>query len=278
MLRGSSIVFTGLLSTVYLRRKQYAFHWFAMAFVVAGVLTVGAASALTAGGEEAGGNPMLGNVLVVLSQLFVALQMCLEERFVTGFKVPALVAVGNEGLWGLGFLVLSLVALQHIMLNGKPMEDSLQALYQVQHAPKVVLMALSNSLSIAFFNFFGMSITKYTSAAYRMMLDSLRTIIIWLFDLASGGGKFHPLQPIGFALMLLGTAIYNEDVRVPGFYYPTEEEKKQQQAMLKNPRTEPLLEPAVAQRITSDFQSSPTMKVDDFFTPRLTRFTVGKKN
>lgn len=38
----------------------------------------------------------LGGVLVVGSQLFTALQMCLEERFVTGYNMPALLAVGYE--------------------------------------------------------------------------------------------------------------------------------------------------------------------------------------
>ena len=51
-----------------------------------------------------------------------------------------------------------------------------------------------------------------------------------MFDLASGGGKFHQLQPVGFALMLCGTTIYNENIRLPGFYYPSDEEKQKQQA------------------------------------------------
>lgn len=114
---------------------------------------------------------------------------CAERRFVTGYKLPALVAVGNEGIMGLTILTLSLFALQHINLQGKPMENSVEALHQacpyarvtvttfywsvivqVIQTPKILPMALSNSLSIAFFNFFGMSITKHSSAAYRMML------------------------------------------------------------------------------------------------------------
>ena len=112
MLRGSVIIFTGLLSSVYLKRKQHSFHWFGMLFVVAGATIVGVASMLQAEvslrplptplyfsltrceftvrspaccisqAGQAGGarNPLLGNLLVVVSQLFTALQMCLEER------------------------------------------------------------------------------------------------------------------------------------------------------------------------------------------------------
>ena len=89
---GSVIIFTGALSATYLRRKQWGYHWVAMALVFAGVLTVGSASTMMAGeassaaatmSEKAGSQVMLGNALVVISQLFTALQMCLEERFVT---------------------------------------------------------------------------------------------------------------------------------------------------------------------------------------------------
>ena len=38
----------GLLSSVYLGRKQLGFHWLGMLLVVAGVLTVGTASLFTA--------------------------------------------------------------------------------------------------------------------------------------------------------------------------------------------------------------------------------------
>ena len=35
-------------------------------------------------------------------------------------------------------------------------------------------------ISIAFFNFSGVSITKYMSATTRKVLDTLRTMVIWL--------------------------------------------------------------------------------------------------
>ena len=43
MLRGSVIIFTGVLSAIYLRRRQWPHHWFAMSLVFCGVLTVGTA-------------------------------------------------------------------------------------------------------------------------------------------------------------------------------------------------------------------------------------------
>ena len=45
-------------------------------------------------------------------------------------------------------------------------------------------------LSIAFFNFAGISVTKELSATTRMILDSIRTIVIWSFSLVLGWQTF----------------------------------------------------------------------------------------
>ena len=41
-------------------------------------------------------DPALGDVLVVLAQLFAALQFIVEEKFLAQYQVPALLAVGLE--------------------------------------------------------------------------------------------------------------------------------------------------------------------------------------
>ena len=45
-------------------------------------------------------------------------------------------------------------------------------------------------MSIAFFNFSGISVTKEISATTRMVLDSTRTVVIWGFSLAVSWQKF----------------------------------------------------------------------------------------
>lgn len=51
-----------------------------------------------------------------------------------------------------------------------------------------------NVISIAFFNFAGVSVTKELTATTRMVLDSVRTLFIWLFSLAVGWQDFFYLQ------------------------------------------------------------------------------------
>lgn len=53
---------------------------------------------------------------------------------------------------------------------------------------------LGITVSIAFFNFAGLSVTQQMSSTTRMVLDSTRTIVIWAFSLAVQWQTFHPLQ------------------------------------------------------------------------------------
>lgn len=50
----------------------------------------------------------------------------------------------------------------------------------------LMMAVLGNILSIAFFNYFGISVTQSMSATHRMVLDSIRTLVIWVFSLCVG--------------------------------------------------------------------------------------------
>lgn len=89
------------------------------------------------------------------------------------------------------------------------LEDALDAFCQIGHKPLILLALLGNTVSIAFFNFAGISVTKEISATTRMVLDSLRTLVIWAVSLALGWEQFQGLQVLGFMVLLVGTALYN---------------------------------------------------------------------
>ena len=71
-------------------------------------------------------------------------------------------------------------------------------------------------LSIAFFNFSGLTISKYSSATSRTIVDTLRTVIVWTFFLVmpfvpeDTKETFSWLQLLGFVILILGGLIYNE--------------------------------------------------------------------
>jgi len=66
------------------------------------------------------------------------------------------------------------------------LEDAIDGLMQMGNNGIIVAGVVLNILSIAFFNYFGLSVTKTQSATTRMVLDSIRTVVIWAFTLAVG--------------------------------------------------------------------------------------------
>ena len=62
-------------------------------------------------------------------------------------------------------------------------DDSLDALVQLGHSPLLLAMLLLYVCSIAFYNFFGLSVTKNLTAVHRTLIDACRTIIVWATEL-----------------------------------------------------------------------------------------------
>eukprot|EP00998_Keelungia_sp_KM082_P001943 NODE_1234_length_1414_cov_53.941725_g1223_i0.p1 GENE.NODE_1234_length_1414_cov_53.941725_g1223_i0~~NODE_1234_length_1414_cov_53.941725_g1223_i0.p1 ORF type:complete len:417 (-),score=52.35 NODE_1234_length_1414_cov_53.941725_g1223_i0:61-1311(-) len=227
MLRGSVVIYTGILSVVFLKRKLYLHHWAGMVFVLIGLLVVGLASMLHSGNGSAsqGTNPLLGNIIIVIAQLIVAIQMVVEEKLLGKYQVPALQAVGIEGTAGFCILGLLLIPFYYIpnplpdtdypkyaenSHGVVPLEHTPDAFSMLSHSGILVAATLGNVCSIAFFNFSGITVTKNVSATTRMVLDSVRTFTVWGFDLIVSWETFDYLQVIGFVLMLFGMALYYE--------------------------------------------------------------------
>merc|ERR1711899_493875 len=160
---------------------------------------------------------LLGDVLIVCAQVIVASQMVYEEKFITKYNVPALKAVGWEGTFG--FMTLATLLIPFYFLYVGPsfghgprhvLEDAYDAVYQLYHNPLLLLAYLGTVTSIAFFNFAGISVTKELSATTRMVLDSVRTLVIWAVSMAIGWQNFFVLQLGGFVILLVGMMLYND--------------------------------------------------------------------
>ena len=88
----------------------------------------------------------VGDLLIFSSQVIVASQMVLEEKFVTKYNVPALQAVGWEGTFGFTTLSLLLIPFSFIYVGESfghgpryVLEDAYDAVYQLAHNPLLLL-------------------------------------------------------------------------------------------------------------------------------------------
>ncbi|XP_076662224.1 transport and golgi organization 9 [Halictus rubicundus] len=217
MLRGSVIIFTALLSMGFLDRKLESREWLGIGMVIIGLTLVGLSDVITMEDSDMSTNSILtGDLLIICAQVITAIQMVVEEKFVAGQNIPALQAVGWEGIFGFVTICLLIIPLNFIHVpppfadNSRgTLEATKDAFIQIGNSGRLLTAILGITFSIAFFNFAGISVTKEMSATTRMILDSVRTFVIWAFSLAFRWQTFHYLQLIGFATLLVGMSYYN---------------------------------------------------------------------
>ncbi|MFH4975527.1 hypothetical protein AB6A40_002236 [Gnathostoma spinigerum] len=225
MLRGAVIIFTGLFSVAFLGSKLLGYRWIGMGSVTVGLVIVGVTDIMFDSDPKDDLNGIVtGDLLIVMAQIVVAIQMVVEQKLLTNYDVPALLAVGLEGLFGMIILTVLLFPMYFIHVpsafSTNPqhrLEDVINAVQEVIANPLIGVALALTVISIAFFNFAGISVTKELSATTRMVLDSVRTLVIWAVSIPLFGQKFIPLQLLGFALLILGMFIYNDLVIGPYF-------------------------------------------------------------
>lgn len=119
-----------------------------MLTVIMGLSVVGASDFIfSSGGSSNSLNSIItGDLLIVMAQIVTASQMVWEEKFVTKHNVPALQAVGWEGIFG--FVTLSLLLIPMYFLRVGPpfssnprmvLEDALDGFTQMQNNPMIIL-------------------------------------------------------------------------------------------------------------------------------------------
>ncbi|KAK3092644.1 hypothetical protein FSP39_005347 [Pinctada imbricata] len=240
MLRGSIIIFTGILSKIFLKRKLKWMHWSGMLVTMLGLVLVGCSSVFKAKHSSHSSKTLIGILLILGSQLVSATQMVIEELFLKKRSLHPLHVVGMEGSYGVFFMsAIVLPAMYYIPgsdINGS-YENSLDALYQIANQPRLLVFCLLYLASIAFYNYFGLAVTKSLTAVHRTLIDACRTIMVWAVDLLifyafdkNFGEPFDKqyglLQVDGFFFLMIGTALYNGLIHVeciPCLRRPAEE-------------------------------------------------------
>jgi len=235
MLRGSIMIFAGLESVIFLKKKLEWWRWLGMFIVLIGLIIVGVSdvifpSDLTSGGGDGedeqilDGIPdeVLGDILVVAAQVVAATQFVYEEAFIKKYDIPALKVVGWEGIFGVITLSIAMIPMNFIVVGPdwghnprEVLEDPIDGLIQIVNSPPLMGALSLTILSIAFFNFAGVSITKELGAVNRKVLDSLRTLFIWAVSLIIGWQAFYWMQPVGFVVLVVGMFVYNDILFLP---------------------------------------------------------------
>jgi drug/metabolite transporter (DMT)-like permease len=245
MTRGALVLFVGVFSVIFLKRRVRPHQWVALLFVVIGVGLVGLAGAIQSRTDSVpvgapGADPQMrlarriadqidlgdealqtvvGVLMIAGAQVFTATQFVLEEALLERYSIDPLKMVGYEGLSGFIVTVVGMIILHHTVgvteagRNGY--FDAAEGWRQFMAFPRIAISSILIMISIGGFNFFGLSITRSVSATSRSIIDTCRTLFIWMVSLGLGWETFKWLQVLGFLLLVYGTFLFNDLVAPP---------------------------------------------------------------
>eukprot|EP00727_Mastigamoeba_balamuthi_P013132 m51a1_g8441 putative solute carrier family 35 member f6 (437) ;mRNA; r:373078-374697 len=256
MLRGSMIVFSCILTAIFLKRKTPAWRWVAVGVTVCGLVLVGlsgvlntthAAAQRSGSSEEEVSNSawktILGIILVLVAMLIAGTQVVVEEVIIRRKHYVPMQVVGMEGLFGsivMSFIVLPIVYFApgdnpSSMKRGS-YDNAIDAFIMMGNNVALLFYVIGYIVFDALFNFFGVTVTSCLSAVHRTMIDTCRGVIVWAWQLMTfycinerfgeEWTKYSGIQVAGFVLLILGTLLYNGIIKLPGFSYETEERKE----------------------------------------------------
>lgn len=236
MLRGGIIIITAIMCIIFLKTYPKNFQWLGVGTVFIGIFLVGLATQLDTT-ETTETTNFLGIILLIISLLFQGFQFIYEESTLSKYKCHALQVIAWEGTWGFLAFIILLPIFEFIPCNfsGKEtfcsvnekgeyyLEQTIFAFRQMAAQWQLFLYCIFQTFSICFFNLFGIMIVEYSSSTTRSVMDSTRTVLVWIFFLIvpMADGKllehFLVLELIGFLILLFGQLVFNGIIVIPLF-------------------------------------------------------------
>lgn len=218
MTRGSIILIVGLLSVIFLKKRITKLEWVSLFVVFLGVFLVGLSgyiedqkkiiqkpNILSTGDISL--DVIIGMILVFLGIVVSAVQFVAEEHILSYLKITPIEVVGYEGFYG-SFLTFHGMLLLYV-IYGHGYFDINQSMKDMFDNKVVLYTSFSIMLSIAIFNFCGITLTNILNATARSTIDTTRTLLVWIISLIIGWESFHGLQLIAFTLLVSGTLSFN---------------------------------------------------------------------
>ena len=249
MLKGSVIIFTGINSKLFLKRQMSWKKWASMVVILIGLIIVGLADVIQPAdkvGDENNAtlnstfehvifgsevdakcntsgnvlsNEVVGDIMIVGAQIFMSFQFVYEEKVLSSYDIAPLQAVGWEGLYGLIIMSVLLVPLSYIDLgscifSNSPsppwtLEDPIDGFIQLGNNGLLLFLFCFYVVLVAFYMYESIAVTKEFNATTRMVLESTRSVIVWIVSVCVGWQHFQYLQLIGFCVMTIGIFLYN---------------------------------------------------------------------
>jgi hypothetical protein len=96
-------------------------------------------------------------------------------------------------------------------------EDTVDTLHMIRSNGHLAVLLLVQMAGLLAYNYMGMHVTGHLGAVFRTVLETMRTLFVWLvglllFYVGTGLGeawdRWSPVQALGFLVLVAGTIVY----------------------------------------------------------------------
>ena len=229
MLRGSSVLFTGLCTVLIMKRSLTNRQWGGIGIVIIALVMVGISQVInpsSQGTQASSAQVAIGIVMILLGSLINSIQCVYEEKLLKGGdfrEVDPLEVVGWEGVFGTIFSAFILLPIAQAMPavagqnDGGKFEWTNDSFVMMQNDGYIILCCVLFALSLGLMNNYSQVLSKNLSAIVRMLVSTCRVVLVWITGLIIGRispeqGEFWDnyswLQLGAFFVMVGGTMVY----------------------------------------------------------------------
>eukprot|EP00878_Enallax_costatus_P024022 GHUV01025609.1.p1 GENE.GHUV01025609.1~~GHUV01025609.1.p1 ORF type:complete len:363 (+),score=95.68 GHUV01025609.1:179-1267(+) len=227
MMRGAEMLFAALFAVMFLHRHLNKYHYIGILCCMAGISMVGLSSVLSGKGssthEVSTEQMLLGMGLIVLSQAVQAAQLTFEDFFMADLAMEPLKIVGFEGIFGSIFMIFLLLPVAYFLPGPEGLglhENTLDTLHMIKSSKGLQIVLGVDMFALLAYNMSGMMVTDHLGAVFRTVLETMRTLFVWLLglllfytplgmgQLGESWTEWSFLQAAGFAVLVGGTVVY----------------------------------------------------------------------
>ena len=241
MMQSSMIVWTALLSFLFLRQRYYSHQLVGLLGCIIGIILIGFS---TLGGDST--TSLFGFILLIIANLVQAIQVVVENKLFANYEVHVFECVGFEGVFGLLYCLITFPFFQHFIVkqinmscinhNEGPyvynfpcsgvfvyerIEDFKTAIIQLGQNHWMCAVVVIYGCLIPAINATNQGITKYLSGTSRAISSIAKMTLVWIICLIISWELFLWLQLAGFIVSNFGFFLYSEIFTIPGLDYNT---------------------------------------------------------
>jgi len=112
-------------------------------------------------------------------------KVVVEEYFCQDLNMPSIRVVTYEGLFGVAMMLLIVFPLAYFIpgQDAGSFENIFDSFVMIEHSWMLQGILLTDACCMLFFNYFSMNITKLSSSMLRTLLETMRTMIVWIVDM-----------------------------------------------------------------------------------------------